>query len=185
MIREERTVFLTVLTFVVYASLQWLEKGSFLFPFPLNEIVIFGIFCYFLIINKSSRTKLSFFLGLVLFFKMVSQQFFWTLFLTNDSLEILYSSLWTDGFYLCYGLSFILFSYYFLSKKEGGNFWLVFTFCILVFLVGIVINQPMLELISFIFLIILGYRFNINRIVQAQLVLVSVFEIGKQLMLIY
>ena len=185
MIREERTVFLTLLTFIVYAGLQWLEKGAFLFPFPLNEVTLVVIFIYILVVNRNAITTIFWIYGSVLLFKLLSQQFFWTLFLSHETLEIFFATLWTDIFYICYGLSFLCFSYLYLSARKKKNFILFFCICVGCFIVGLVINEAILELVSLFSIIVYGYRIKPNRIIQAQLVLFLVLEMGKQLMLIY
>ena len=185
MIREERTVFLTILTFIVYAGLQWLEKGAFLFPFPLNEVTLVVIFIYILVLNRNSITTIFWIYGSVLLFKLLSQQFFWTLFLSHETLEIFFATLWTDIFYICYGLSFLGFSYFYLSERKKKNFVLFFLICASCFIIGLVINEAILELVSLFSIIVYCYRFKPNRIIQAQLVLFLVLEMGKQLMLLY
>jgi hypothetical protein len=46
-------------------------------------------------------------------------------------------------------------------------------------------NEAILELVSLFSIIVYGYRLKPNRIIQAQLILLLVLEMGKQLMLIY
>jgi len=185
MIREERTVFLTLLTFIVYAGLQWLEKGAFLFPFPLNEIALVVIFTYILVANLNSITTIFWIYGSMLLFKLLSQQFIWTLFFSNETLEIFFASLWTDFFYFCYGFSFVSFSYFYLSERKNNNFVLFYLISAGCFILGLVINEAILELVSLFSIIVYCYRSKPNRIIQAQLILLFTLELGKQLMLIY
>lgn len=185
MIREERTVFLTALTFIVYAAIQWVEKGIFLFPFPLNELGLFGVFLYFFLTNKNTRVYPFFVYGTVLLFKLLSQQFVWSLFLTTESLEIFFDSLWTDIFYICYGLSFVWFTFIFCRIKKSILEIIIFFLISICFIVGLLLNLPILELLSLVLILLYGYRFNIDRILQAQLSLFLIVEMGKQLMLLY
>jgi len=185
MIREERTVFLTLLTFIVYAGLQWLEKGAFLFPFPLNEAALVVIFIYILVLNRNSITTIFWIYGSVLLFKLLSQQFFWSLFLSDETLEIFFSTLWTDIFYICYGLSFLCFTYFYLAEKKRNIFFIYYLFSASCFVVGLLLNQALIELIAQFLVIAYGFRFRLNRIILAQLILLLVLELGKQLMLLY
>jgi hypothetical protein len=185
MIREERTVFLTALTFIVYAAIQWIEKGIFLFPFPLNELGLLGVFLYIMITNKSTRIYSFFVYGTILIFKLLSQQFVWSLFLPPEILEVFFDSLWTDIFYICYGLSFVWFTFLFCRIKKSIPDVIIFCLISSSFMVGLLLNQPIFELLSLVSIILYGYRFKIDRILQAQLTLFFILEMGKQLMLIY
>jgi hypothetical protein len=95
MTRERKSVFLTILTLVVYAGIQWLENGLFLFPFPLFEPLFLIICIQFSFWNwKEDRLQT---IALLVFsiFNLLSTQFFWSLVYDPESMEKL-----TNGFAL-------------------------------------------------------------------------------------
>jgi DNA replication and repair protein RecF len=52
MSREKRTVFIVILTLLVYALTQFLESGVFLFPFPLFDAILLLISFQFIYWNR-------------------------------------------------------------------------------------------------------------------------------------
>ncbi len=138
-----------------------------------------------MITNKSTRIYPFFVYGTILLFKLLSQQFVWSLFLPPEILKVFFDSLWTDIFYICYGLSFVWFSFLFCRMKKSILDIIIFCLISSSFMVGLLLNQPIFELLSLVLILLYGYRFNIDRILQAQLSLFLIVEMGKQLMLIY
>jgi hypothetical protein len=184
MIREERTSFLAGLTLVIYAGIQWVEKGAFLFPFPLNEIVVFFVFIYFLFLNKWKITRINFTLGSAILFKMLSQQLFWSFFLSNESLDILYSGIWTDLFYLLYAISWIGFAIFYLRKNEHSMSYLTIGVVLIPFVLGVIMNLSILEVFSNSLIIALAWYYKIDRINRSLISLILFLEIGKFVMLL-
>lgn len=184
MIREERTSFLAGLTLVIYAGIQWVEKGAFLFPFPLNEIVVFFVFIYFLFSNKWKITRINFTLGSAILFKMLSQQLFWSFFLSNESLDILYSGIWTDLFYLLYAISWIGFAIFYLRKNESSISYLTIGVVLIPFVLGVIMNLSILEVFSNSLIIALAWYYKIDRINRSLISLIIFLEIGKFVMLL-
>jgi hypothetical protein len=184
MIREERTSFLAGLTLFMYALIQWFENGIFLFPFPLNELVISIVYCYFLFLNKWKITRFSLFLGLAILFKLLSQQLFWSFFLSNQSLEILYDGIWTDVSYMLYAFSWFGFSIFYLRSGERTNSYLSILSTLLPFLVGVLMNQPFLECISFLIIFGSSYYFKLDRAYRSLIGLILFLELGKLVMLL-
>ncbi len=184
MIREERTSFLAGLTLVIYAGIQWVEKGAFLFPFPLNEIVVFFVFIYFLFLNKWKITRINFTLGSAILFKMLSQQLFWSFFLSNVSLEILYSGIWTDLFYLMYAISWFWFAVLYLRKNEYSISYLTIGVVLIPFVLGVIMNLSILEVFSNSLIIAIALYYKIDRINRSLISLILFLEIGKFVMLL-
>jgi hypothetical protein len=184
MIREERTSFLAGLTLVIYAIIQWIEKGSFLFPFPLNELVVFFVFTYFLFLNKWKVFRVNFFLGSAVVFKMLSQQLFWSFFLSNEFLEVLYAGILTDVFYLMYAISWILFTIFYLrnhvTKIPNSSLF----FLLIPFVFGVILNNPIFEILSFLILYYLSWYYKFDRIYRSLVGLICFLEFGKLMMLI-
>ncbi|MFM7668003.1 MAG: hypothetical protein ACKO7D_07425 [Bacteroidota bacterium] len=184
MIREERTSFLAGLTFLIYGFIQWIEKGVFFFPFPLNEIVIFLIYFYFFILNKWKVNRINFLLGSAVVFKMLSQQLFWSFFLSNESLEILYEGIWTDVFYLLYAISWIGFTIFYLRTNERSIHYSAIFLLLVPFAIGVFLNQPIFEILSFSILIGIAWYHKIDRINLSLIGLICFLEVGKLVMLL-
>jgi hypothetical protein len=184
MIREERTSFLAGLTLFMYAVIQWFENGVFLFPFPLNELIISVVFCYFLFLNKWKINPFIFFLGLAILFKLISQQLFWSFFLSNQSLELLYDGIWTDLFYLLYAFSWTAFSIFYLRSGEKAISYLSIFFLLVPFLIGVLFNQPFIEWLSFLILFSSSWYFKLDRVYLSLIGLILFLELGKLAMLL-
>jgi hypothetical protein len=185
MIREERTSFLTALTFAIYSIIQGIEKGVFLFPFPLNEVAVLLVFVYIMFLQKRTINHQHLIFGFALVFKLLSQQFFWSLFLTNESLEVLYSGIWTDVFYLLYSVTWIFFIISYLKKMNSSLFYLILAVVTIPFIFGVIVNDSKFEILSFILLFTVSWRFKIDRVFKSLIALIFFLEIGKQCMLLY
>ena len=133
MSREKRTVFIVILTFLVYALTQFLESGVFLFPFPLFNAILLLISFQFIYWNRKiifEKKNLYFhFYLLALIFKVISSQFFLALIYNDQDLEQLNSGNFLDiilifsAFFLA--LFFILWKFQ-QDKTVGWLFTLIF-----------------------------------------------------------
>jgi hypothetical protein len=114
MSREERTVFLVFLTWILYAVGILIEKGHLIFPFPLNEFAF--LLVAFLLVgwNWKSNKKQLFLVSLVSVFQLVSTQFFWTFILSDQSMEQLVNSAYLDILRICFYISLLIWMKYFL-----------------------------------------------------------------------
>jgi len=185
MIREERTVFLTILTFVLYSFIQLWEKGTFIFPFPLNEIAVFIVFLYFVYLNKKKLDVIWMAVGLVCFFKLLSHQFIWSIFLPNEKLELLFTGIMTDILYLLYSISFIVFTILYTKSIENKNLLFTRIGILIIFSLGVLINQPILEVLSFFILYFISWKANLNQIFRSLICLILVLDTGKFLMSLF
>jgi hypothetical protein len=80
MTREERTVLLAMLVPIAFGAIMYVEHGTFIYPFPLNEVVFFIASIAFAIRTQLFyRTKSIFSLGFA-FLNLIGTDFFWTFF---------------------------------------------------------------------------------------------------------
>ena len=87
MTREERTVLLAMLVPIAFGAIMYVEQGSFIFPFPLNEVVFLIASIAFAVRTRLYfRTKSIFSLGFA-FFNLIGTEFFWTFFLPDTRIE--------------------------------------------------------------------------------------------------
>jgi len=100
MSREKRTVFIVILTLLVYGLTQFLESGVFLFPFPLFDAILLLISFQFIYWNRKiifEKKNLYFlFYLLALIFKVISSQFFLALIYKDQDLEQFNSGIFLD-----------------------------------------------------------------------------------------
>jgi hypothetical protein len=179
--REEKTVFLGTLTPIVYGSWVFLDKGTFIFPFPLNEPIFLIISLQFLIWHlKSDKIKYSLFF-LTALFGLIASDFFWTIFFDGKTYEQLMLSPLTDLFKLIQlvglGVSLIF------EIKNDSRYKLLLFICIPgLFLIGIFFSNQILILISIIITLIFS---DFKRPIAPSTLLLSLFtilEVGKLLM---
>jgi hypothetical protein len=115
---------------------------------------------------------------------LLSQQLFWSFFLSNQSLEILYDGIWTDVSYMLYAFSWFGFSIFYLRSGERTNSYLSILSTLLPFLVGVLMNQPFLECISFLIIFGSSYYFKLDRAYRSLIGLILFLELGKLVMLL-
>jgi hypothetical protein len=89
---EERTVTLAVLIPLFFGLLILFETGSFIIPFPLNE-VIFAIVAFFFSFRLYKHFMLqSIFSAAFALFNLLSTEYFWSFFLSGDQFLLLYEA---------------------------------------------------------------------------------------------
>tara|TARA_Y100000385_G_scaffold223197_1_gene233287 strand:- start:2764 stop:3330 length:567 start_codon:yes stop_codon:yes gene_type:complete len=180
MMREQKIVFLTSLTFFLVAFITFLEKSIFVFPFPLNESILFGVSLFFLKINlKKAHKKNIFIFSLATFFLMLSQNFIWTVFLSSELLTDFFNSPIQDIFAALYLVFFLYFSYLFFSNEYHKSkliLPIVIIFYVLI-LMGLVFTP--LNFIAILLIAITGYIFKIKDPVYNLLVLFFILNSMK------
>jgi len=86
MTREERTVFLAVLVPIVFGGIILFEKGAFILPFPLNELIFLIVSVLFSIRVGKHFRMLSIFSNSFAIFNLLSTEFIWSLFISEVKL---------------------------------------------------------------------------------------------------
>jgi hypothetical protein len=180
--REERTVFLGVLTPIVFGSWIFFDKGSFIFPFPLNELLFFSITLQFLIWNiKIDKFKYSMFF-LTALFGLLSSDFFWTLFFDGESYEQIMLGPLTDVFKLIHllGIGVCLT----LEIQTNLRYKLLLSICIsAILLLGVITSNQIPILISITFTLVFSLSKRPFAPTFLLLGLYGILEVGKLLML--
>ena len=154
MSKEGRIIALAILTIFIYAFIILLQKGAFIFPFPLNEIIFF-ISALAISFHQFKNEK---FLS-ILFPIVLSSEFYWAIFFNTQQMEALSNSFFTDLFKIIFFLGVI--SLIYLSFKEFKS--KLVSIGLLFSILGIVVS------------LILGYQF----IEIASLLIVSVISIKR------
>ena len=179
MIREERSVFLVVLTLFVYAGIQFMEKGAILFPFPLNEVIFLFVASQFLVWNwKNSKFQLLFVLFASIF-QLISTQFFWSLFLETPSMEKLVNGLTLDLFKLIYYLLILIWLYfYFVASQIKYTLVLISTFTLLI-ISSLFLHNSILEMVSFVLIAAVATFYKVNPPIHLLWILLAALQVMK------
>ena len=151
--REERAVFLALLTLISYATIMYFEKGALIFPFPLNEVIFLIIALQFSVWQWKNH---SFQLVLILFtalFGLISTQFFWSLLLDVKSMELLVNSVILDILRITYYFFLGLWAFYFIiGTSIKSRFYLAFGFiaveCLLILSPSLLFESLLLTAIA-------------------------------------
>ena len=136
MSREKRTVFIVVLTLIVYSVSQFLETGEFIFPFPIFDSILLLIFFQFIYWNRKEifekKSLYLLFYLLAIIFKVISGPFFLSFIYGDQSLEQLNIGLLVE---ICKIISFLFLASFFSSwnwkKGQITSLFLSLSFIIL------------------------------------------------------
>ncbi|MFK7784978.1 MAG: hypothetical protein AB8B56_07675, partial [Crocinitomicaceae bacterium] len=142
MTSEARTLFLGVLTLVIYAASIFISEGALIFPFPLNEFIFLAIAAQFFYLNRTGNKwagLLSVFIGI---FGVLSTQFFWTFFFSQKEMIAFMDGLTTDYCLLASYLFILIGGIATMIKQKKGVPLLLSGFFILAFIAGVMLNHP-------------------------------------------
>jgi len=115
---EGRLLFLTALVYVMYALMGVVRQGVLLFPFPLNELVLFFV-CIPLVYWVRHERGNALHLGLLGLFALLSSILFWEVVLSPTQLYDFAQTGWSDLFlFLHYVLiAFLMFRTLFAEQE--------------------------------------------------------------------
>lgn len=115
---EGRLLFLTALVYIMYAAMGFFTQGILLFPFPLNEIVLF-IVCIPLVYWTRQEKANALHIGLIGLFALLGSIIFWEVLLSPAQLFEFSQTGWSDLFlFLHYVLIALLMFRTLLAEKE-------------------------------------------------------------------
>ncbi len=109
MSREDRAIFTVALTLFIYAFASLLQLGSFIFPIPVNNLILLVVGTLFFFWNKEQgfAALLIFLIGLL---STLGTSYYWSTFLPDESMRSLSESMITDVFMLSAYFCIILFA---------------------------------------------------------------------------
>ena len=85
MTKQERTVLLAVLVPIIFGAITLIEKGMFILPFPLNEVIFFIAALVFAFqLRKHFVLQIAFSLGFA-FFNLLSAEFLWSFLISEQT----------------------------------------------------------------------------------------------------
>jgi len=183
MTREERTVFLALLTLLVYTGILYMEHGVVLFPFPLNEFIFLFVALPFSIWNWK---KYPFQIALILIagiLNVLSTQFFWTFFLDTVQMEKMLEGISQDLFKISYTLSLTLFACVYFLRSGFKQKYFCFLLALIGFPLSIILNSSILELFLLILFASIGTAKKINSPLHLLWILLASLQLMKILTL--
>lgn len=185
MIREVRIVTLAILVLLAYSTFIFIDQGSFIFPFPLNEIVFLIVSFQFFLWNRKKSPVLSWMFLLSSFIGMLTSQFFWTMVYDAAHLENFYESIVPDLILLTFYLSLLVtVCYYFVSSKLRQKAVLLIL-CLIPIVLCIVTGNRHYELLFTIFAALLSTVFKVHQPLNYLWILLAFLNLTKVLMLAF
>lgn len=149
MTKEGRVVALALTTIFMYGLSMFLTHGTFIFPFPLNEVIFFIATLLIGYESYKSEKLLTIFFGLFAISKLFSGTFIWSFFTSHQVIEKIANSPTTDiSRLLSLVLVIILF---YLTFKKGKGDWVKNSFLIptLMLTLSAIFSWYWLEIITF------------------------------------
>ena len=158
MTRESRTVFLVVLTLLFYAFYYLFFYQTFIFPFPLNESIVFGVSLQFAVWNYSANRLLVVSSILYPFLSLVGTQFFWSFFLKDTALLELSESNFLLIINLIAFIPLLGWIYFYCKEVSNSMKFLLPGIAALGLFCANLFNLPILQILVFCSLFYLGIR---------------------------
>jgi hypothetical protein len=146
MTKEIRLIFLAALTLVFYALSIYLSEGALIFPFPLNEAILFIVALQFAYWNRKNA-KLSLLIVVIGLFSFLGNEVYWSFILGDQQMHQFSESIATDIFQLIAAFSLLVFAFLTLKEQKNKIAQLFTVIFILIFMGSISYLSP-----SFVFL---------------------------------
>ena len=141
MTKETRLIFLSVLTVVFYAISIYLSQGAFIFPFPLNEAILFIVALQFGYWNRK-KTKLSLLIIAIGLFSFLGNEVYWSFVLSDQQMHQFSESIATDIFKLIAAFALLVFGFLTLTAQTKKIAQLCTLIFILIFMGSISYLSP-------------------------------------------
>ena len=136
MTKEVRLLAITNLTILIYALSIFFDKGAFLFPFPLNQLIIFIVSSQFAFWNFKKFKIESILMILIGLFLTLGNEVYWSMVLNYEQMTIFSEAIYTDIFQLIASILVLFLAFRFSQKtKNRIQILLLIVFCAL-FILG-------------------------------------------------
>jgi len=150
--KENKLIFLIALTLTVYATSIYLQQGAFIFPFPLNPILLLLVTARFFFWHKEKGLP-AFLLLLVGIFTFLGSEIYWSFILVPETMITFSESLITDLFQLGAYICLIIFSVNSALRAKKTLFILLNGIFLTLFIYGQLFESPISILLSYSFMI--------------------------------
>ncbi|MDG1331333.1 MAG: hypothetical protein P8P74_03330 [Crocinitomicaceae bacterium] len=149
MTSEVRTLFLGILTLVVYAVSFFISDGSLIFPFPLNEFIFLAISIQFLYSNWTENRLAGFLPVIAGICWVLSTQFFWSFFHTQEQMLEFMDGLTTDYFLIAFYALILIGGIATMIKQRSGIALVLTGVFAIAFVTGVILNDSLLLLLGY------------------------------------
>lgn len=189
MIKEEKTIFVSVLTVLLLGFSNFLQTGKLLFTFPINDYLLLVVATYFVL--TSLRNKLGFAVVLLSFClsNLLSNLYNYEFLLNQEQITWLSNSIITDLFHLFTYLLYLVFLLliYRYSNQKGIILILLLTIfdIILAELVSYQILQLIIYLIPLLYLTFFLKNLNDTLYISYLLLFLQAFLLSTKLYTLY
>jgi hypothetical protein len=182
MSKEEKAVFLGILTTLVYTATIWIEKGAFLYPFPLNEFVFAAVTFQIMRLNYSENKTSALISGATATFFLLASPYFWTFFLSTQSLANFVEGLTFEYLKLAYYVLLILWMIHTVFSMEGSKKYIVFLLAFPFFLTHPLFSFPLAELIGVLIMASVSSFYGLTKPFHLLWILMSYLVLMKYLL---
>ncbi len=162
MSKEHNSVFIGILITLVYAFTMWIEKGVFLYPFPLNEFIFLFVSAQIIRLNFLKHPSIALISGITALFYLVSSPFFWGFFLDEIYLNIFIEDGLFDLIKFLYFLSTFFWMIFTLQNICGRKKYIFYSVLIPIFIISIFILQQELSVLSILLVSIISLIYNLK-----------------------
>jgi hypothetical protein len=185
MSKEQRAVFIGILITLVYALTMWIEKGVFLYPFPLNEFIFFVVAALFIRLNYSKNSTISLIAGITALFYLLSSPFFWGFFFDEIKLDIFLEAGIYDLLKFLHSTSVIFWMIFTLNGIQGKKRYLYYAILAPVFVLSLFVLPQELGLLGILSAAIISLIYGLKKPFDSLWVLFSYLSLMKFLVFFF
>ena len=179
MSKEGRVIALAILTIFIYAFSILLQKGAFIFPFPLNEIIFF-ISALAISFHQFKKEKiLSVLFPVVGCLCVLSSEFYWAIFFNAQQMEAFSNSLATDLFKIFFFIGLISLICFSFKEMKNKLVSIGLVFSILGIIISLIIGHQFIEIASLLIVSVISIKRLAEKPILNLWILLFVLEITK------
>ncbi len=157
MTREVKSIRIALLTLIFYASYIFIEKGGFVLPLPLFEILFLLISCLFIAWNFKKDRGLYLLILTVSSLNLLSTQLFWSFFIDDMGMAELSNSLLLDYLRIAYYLGVLIWGTITIVSIKKNFKWLLLSCFIVCLVPAVIYSSWTLETLSFLLMFTVSF----------------------------
>lgn len=163
MSKEQRAVFIGILITLVYAFTMWMEKGVFLYPFPLNEFIFFIVSAQIIRLNYLKHRTIGAISGLAALFYLFSSPFFWSFFFDEINVNIFLEGGIYDLFKFLHFVAVFFWMIFTLKDIKGNKRYFFYATTSTLFVSSLFVFHQELELIGILCVAIISLVYDLKK----------------------
>ena len=150
MIKEEKTIFISILLILVLGFSNLFQTGKLIFTFPINEFLFLFICIYFMFYNFQQNKILYILILLFAIFQSFSQIYNWEFFLDQKQLTSLSDGILTDILEFFTYLSYLIILIPFFFNNKNKMIILSYFFILAIFILAEIFSNKQIILITYV-----------------------------------